>query len=665
MSKTINFLVEPEEIEERTKKIQESVLKTNDSIANLKTGTETFVNTLLPLYKADNEMIHFTNFLDLLSEVSLSEEVRKKCRECREILSKFSIEQDMRVDLFQSLNAFNETEESKTLKGEHSRYLEKMLRDFKRDGLDLSEEKREELKKLRKIISTKEIEYNKNITEDVTKLSLTKEQLAGMEEDFFGGLKKDPKDESKYLIEMKYFPVFPILKECTNEETRKQVFLKYGQRAGSQNVEILEYVAGLRDKCAKILGFPTHYEFQTEINMSKNPKNVHDFLTGVLEKLPFEEELEQLKTLKRKLNNLNENDECEIQLWDWRFLHQYLMKTKYAVDETEIKEYFPMEFVLEKLFEIFELLYSITFKEVTDEAIWAPEVKRYEIWDKEDPDFLIGIFYLDLYPRDGKFSHFAEFPIMPSFTNFDEQGNAISRQAPHASLICNFNKPTKEKPSLLKHDDVVTMYHEAGHLFHELLTRSTLSEFSGTNVESDFLEAPSQMNEFFCWNKDSLKKISKHYKTNKPLPDELIEKMIAAKNVNIGIIYRRQIFFGLWDYTLHTQPETNTQQLSATLRKKLCGMNMHPDLNIATNFGHMVWNYDANYYGYLWSLVYAADLFTKFEEGGVFSKEIGMQFRKKCLEIGGTKDGMEIMEDFLGRKPNNLSFLKSIGVYKN
>jgi len=321
-----------------------------------------------------------------------------------------------------------------------------------------------------------------------------------------------------------------------------------------------------------------------------------------------------------------------------------------------VKEYFAADAVFDGLFQIAQHLFGVQFEEVKDPSVWNKDVRMFNV--KKDGK-VIARFYTDLYPRPNKFSHAACFPMIKG------KGTPQGYQMPVATLVCNFPAPTEDTPSLLSHSEVETFFHEFGHVLHNVLTTAQLSTQSGTSVSRDFVEAPSQIFENWTWNYSALKLFAKNYKTGEVLPESLFEKMVAAKNVGSGLSNTQQVFYGMIDFTLHdkydpTSATTTTEvvtelQNSITLYPHLEGTHMQ------AAFGHLM-GYAAGYYGYLWSLVYAQDMFSVFEQNGIMDVETGLRYRDIILSNGGSRDELEMVVEFLGREPNQDAYFKSIGL---
>jgi thimet oligopeptidase len=347
----------------------------------------------------------------------------------------------------------------------------------------------------------------------------------------------------------------------------------------------------------------------------------------------------------------------KIKPWDYAYILAQYKKNNFDLDEQKIAEYFPMEKTIRGLLGIYEKFMNITLKEVPVKGLWHDDVKMIEVYSNEPQSFR-GYLILDLYPRDNKYNHAASFTIVSSIK--DEQGTP----SPAVDVVVtNFPKSTATRPSLLKHQDVETFFHEFGHAIHTILGGTTLASFSGTHVKTDFVEMPSQMLEEWMWDTNMLKQVSSHYTTAEPLPDEIIEKKIALKNLNSGNFILRQMFFA--QLSLHYFKEGATkdteaieQSLHAALRPNIL---YEPEAYVQAAFGHLD-GYGAKYYGYMWSKVFALDLFSLIREKGLLDNSIGQRYVNEILAQGGSQDPNVLLEKFLGRAPNQEAFLKSVGL---
>jgi thimet oligopeptidase len=395
-----------------------------------------------------------------------------------------------------------------------------------------------------------------------------------------------------------------------------------------------------------------------------------DIENGALRRLEFGnvEDKDEKKALKQKARqeyneqltakrqHLNDDSITEIHSWQKSFYKNWVERENYSVDQSIVKTYFPLESVLAGLFQITQNLFGVEYVHVDNASVWHPDVKMYEVHDNGKR---IGIFYLDLHPRPNKYTHAACFGII--------SGKAWPQgyQIPVASLVCNFPEPTESKPALMSHDQVETFFHEFGHVLHNMLTTTELSGFSGTSVARDFVEAPSQIFENWVWNYESLKLFAKHYKTGEVLPRELYNNMLRAKNVNSGNNTLQQIFYGLIDMTLHDgfdpEGDLTTTDVVKKLQKEVTLYKFINGTNFQAAFGHLT-GYAAGYYGYLWSQIYAQDMFSVFEKNGIMDPATGKRYRDIILAKGGSVDALELVKEFLQREPNQDAFLRSLGL---
>jgi len=364
-------------------------------------------------------------------------------------------------------------------------------------------------------------------------------------------------------------------------------------------------------------------------------------------------ELAQLKSLKAA-----SGDSSTFAAWDFYYYQNQLVKTKYAVDDEAVRQYFPVSKVVPAVMGIYQKLLGVTFHPIVPADAWAPGVLEFSISDNASGK-PIGWFFLDLYPRQGKFAHFANFPLRPGRVLPDG-----SWQMPVSSIIGNWPVATPGKPALLSHDDVVTFFHEFGHLMHSTLSTAPYETYYGTAVREDFVEAPSQMLENWMWQPSILKAVSANVETGKPLPDDLIKKMIALKHVSeeSSTYWTGQAFLASYDMTIHSSgPAVDVTRVYFDLKKKLTTLPAVPGTIPEASFGHLAGGYDAGYYGYLWSRVYAQDMFTVFQKGGLENPAVGARYRKDILEPGGSVEPDQLLRNFLGREPSYDAFYKDLG----
>jgi thimet oligopeptidase len=436
--------------------------------------------------------------------------------------------------------------------------------------------------------------------------------------------------------------------------TRRTMYMHYNNRAYPANIGVLDSLLSYRLQFATLLGFRSYAEYAVIDKMAKTPKAVWDFEKNLSSKLLqlVMSDLGELKTIKKQLFP---NQPDTVYAWDVSYLSKKLLDSKYNLNTDEVKEYFEMNNTINGMFAVYKKLFGIEVKETKDVPVWHEKVKSYEMWKEGQK---IGTFYFDLYPRMNKYTHFACFPIS-QYSKI--HGNEV---LPVSALVCNFPEGTKTTPSLLNHSDVITLFHEFGHLVHSMLGRSELVSQGPFNVKGDFVEAPSQFLENWCWRYESLKLFARHYKTGKTLPEDLFKKMKSAQLVNSGISNMRQVYLGMLDFMYEDRyPEVKNKGVSL-MSKQLFRINRIPypeGSNFICSFTHLS-GYAANYYGYLWSKVFAQDMFSVFEKNGVMDSETGIKYRQLILESAATNEEADKLKLFLGREPNSDAFLKFIGV---
>ncbi|HUS01123.1 MAG TPA: M3 family metallopeptidase, partial [Chitinophagaceae bacterium] len=409
-----------------------------------------------------------------------------------------------------------------------------------------------------------------------------------------------------------------------------------------------------RNLFAKKLGFRSYAEYATVDKMSGSPAKVWSFEKDLINKLApnVTKELNELRAFKRKLHPAADTT---LNVWDISYYSKKMLDTKYKLNSDEVKQYFEMNNTLKGMFSVYEKLFSLKIKETKNVPTWHSKVKTYEMYKDGKK---IGFFYLDLFPRPNKYTHFACFPIS------GYQLSATNEVLPVSALICNFPEGNATDPSLLYHTDVVTLFHEFGHLVHSMLGRSDIASQGPFSVKGDFTEAPSQFLENWVWEYESLKLFAKHYKTGKSLPVSLFNRMRQTRNVGIAIQYMRQAYFGMLDFTYEDKYDSLKGKDLVQVSKDLFAMNQlkfAEGTHFIASFTHLN-GYAANYYGYLWSKVFAEDMFSVFKKNGVMNTALGVRYRKEILEKASTKEETDMLRSFLGREPNSEAFLKSLGI---
>lgn len=611
----------------------------------------TFENTIMGYERAFDNYGNALGMSGFLSYVSTDKKFRDAANDLQMQISQYMVDVATRRDVYKAIREYTDT--NPRLDPVQAKLVKEMLIGFRNSGMDLNDADLEKFKALNKEKAEYIIKFDKNIQEYKDPLAVTQEQLRGLGEDYIQKLSKT--DDGKYLVTLDYPDYVPFMQNADDEQARKELEFKFNRRGGQENVELLEKTLTLRREIARLLGYKNHAELRLEDRMAKNPKTVMAFLKDLQKKLKPLGKKEDKEMIAYKNSKTGKNSRT-LYSWESGYWSNKFRKENLELDSEKIKEYFPSQVVIDGMLDLFGGVFGITFEPV-DIPVWHPDVKAFKIKDKASGE-LVAYFYMDLYPREGKYKHAACFGLVEG-----EEKQDGTYQIPFVAIVANLNKPSSDTPSLLKHSEVETLFHEFGHVLHNALTKAKYSAFSGTSVSWDFVEAPSQMLERWAWDPQVLKKISKHYKTGEALPDDLIKRMIAAKNFGAGGMYLRQDFFAQYDMTLHTADTTpDTTKLYFELTKKIRGLPLTKGTIPQASFGHIMGGYDAGYYGYLWSEVIAEDFFGEFKKNGIFNPETGLKFRREILEKGGTLDEEKMVENFLGRPADNKPFLKSIGL---
>ena len=628
------FTGTPKSVVEETKALLEKSKKiTDDIVAKYSDKDASFDKVLLPMAQDDDQQGLQTHILGFYQSVSTDQALRDASTEAEQLMDDAYIEASMREDVFALVDTL--LKKGEKLDPESQRLLEKEHKGYVRNGLNIpAGPKRDRFKEIKKRLSELGIQFSKNLNEEKGGNWFTTDELKGVPEDVLSLLKKEG---DKYFLTYKYPDLFPALMYGTNPKTRQSIFIGNENKC-NQNVPLFREAITLRDEAARLLGYPNHAAFRIEDKMAKTPKTVDDFLGDLRSRLSQGglDEIEKLKKLKKEdVESRGDKFDDHYYLWDHRFYDRLMGEKHFQLDQQLIAEYFPLSTTIGGMLEIFETLFGLHFVEILgkdrdtvspsgkgNDIVWHEEVQVFSVWDDAgEGEGFVGYLYLDLFPREGKYSHAANFNLQPGFIKPDG-----SRRYPATALVCNFPKPTAKKPSLLKHDEVTTLFHELGHGIHDLVSKTTYSRFHGTNTVRDFVEAPSQMLENWCWTPSQLKSLSRHYSTVSPeyykawkeasqdhkdkpeekLPDDLIQKLIKTKNLNGALFNLRQLHFGTFDMTIH-EPKNhevlvnmNISETYNKLRKDISKIEGPEALgesyswgNGQATFGHLMGGYDA------------------------------------------------------------------------
>lgn len=589
-----------------------------------------------------------------MKESSTQETTRKEAGKCEEDAHEAKISIFASTQLYKTLKATGAVKGRFT--GAELRLYESIIREFEENGLKLPDEKRTQVVELKKELAKIESQYATQLAEDKTTLELTAEELAGVPEDFLKGLQKTA--EGKFILTSKGPHYERVMQNAKLGETRKKMLLLWENRAAATNTQLLQNAIDLRQKIAGVMGFDTWADYKSQRKMAKNARTVFEFLDGLKSKLSQknQEDLQMLLKFKQDL----EPGAKAVQAWDIGYLIYQLKKRDYSLDDDLIRDYFPAETVVKGMFQVYSKILGVDYVEQKGAKVWAEGVKLYAVHDTRSGEKL-GYFYTDFFPREGKYNHAAAFPLIVG----RKVGGKFT--APVSAILTNFNAPTADKPSLLNHNEVSTLFHEFGHIMHMTLTRVDYGNLSGASVAWDFVEAPSQMLENWTYSPEVLNLISGHYlDPNKKLPKDVLDKLVLVRDFMNGYTKTRQLVFGLFDYYCHTQKGAiDVTKLYYQVYSDLTGVAGLEGGHFPASFGHLMGGYDAGYYGYLWSLVYAYDMFTRFETEGLLNPKTGRDYRREILEKGDTRDALDLVTHFLGRKPNAEAFYKALQIKKN
>ncbi|KAM3874165.1 neurolysin, mitochondrial [Diretmus argenteus] len=657
---TLRWDLSPDEIKATTDNLIKRIKKVYEDIGSLNIEKVSVENTLKALANAKLDYESSRHVLDFPQYVSPCKAVRSASTEADKKLSEFDVEISMNEDVFKRVIALQKKHQD-NLTPEEQRFLNRLVTLGKRNGLHLSKDVQEEIKRMSKRISELSIEFNKNLNEENTCLVFSERELGGLADSYLNGLEKTA--DGRYKVTLEYPHYYPLMKRCHIPETRRKMETAFHSRCKEVNTAILEQLIELRAKVSSLLGFSSHANYVLAINMAQNANNVSDFLDKFYEKLKPVGDKERryiLALKKRECLMKGYHFDGQINAWDLPYYMNQVEQVKFAVNKDKLIEYFPLNVVTEGLLGIYQDLLGLTFTKVEHAHVWHENVSLYSVLDTATGEE-IGQFYLDLHPREGKYGHAACFGLQPGCLGPDGK-----RRLSVAAMVANFTKPRKDWPSLLQHHEVETYFHEFGHVMHELCSKTTFSEFSGTLVETDFVEVPSQMLENWVWEKEPLRRMSGHYKDSSPVPDNLLNKLITSRVANTGLMNLRQVVLSKVDQSLHTSPHADTAEVFAKHCQDILGIPATPGTNMTASFSHLAGGYDGQYYGYLWSEVYSMDIFfNRFKKEGVMNRKVGQEYRRVILEAGGSADGIDMLRAFLGREPRQEAFFQCKGLLKS
>ncbi|MFD1015648.1 M3 family metallopeptidase [Winogradskyella rapida] len=647
---------------------KEGIKKAKAEIDAITANTEspTFQNTIEALDYSGEELDRLSSIFFNLNSAETNEAIQKIAQEVSPLLSDFSNDITLNEALFKRIKAVYDSKSSLTLTTEQETLLDKKYKGFSRNGANLPEAKKTELRAIDKELSQLKLKFGEHILAETNayELHLTNEEdLSGLPDGAKEAAKQlaESKDKDGWLITLDYPSYIPFMTYADNRALREDLSKAFG-RKGFQNddldnQDIVLKIATLRFKRAQLLGYKTHAHFVLEERMAETPEKVTSFLNELLEKAKPAaiEEFKKLEDFAKELDGID-----QLQKWDSGYYSEKLKQKLFDLDDEQLKPYFKLENVINGAFTVAEKLFGLQFEEIDTIDKYHEEVLTYKVTDAEGE--LVSIFYADFFPRAGKRNGAWMTSYKPQMIKDGKNDR------PHISIVCNFTKPTKSKPSLLTFNEVTTLFHEFGHALHGMLANTTYPSLSGTSVYWDFVELPSQVLENWCYEKEALELFATHYETGEVIPMALINKIKASATFHEGMQTLRQLSFGLLDMSWHGVDPTAIKDVKAHEVEAFKDTSLYPDVAencMSTAFAHIFQGgYSSGYYSYKWAEVLDADAFEYFKEEGIFSKTVANKFKTFVLSQGGTENPMVLYKRFRGKEPQPEALLRRAGLLK-
>lgn len=568
-----------------------------------------------------------------LGDVHPDEKIREFGNEADSEIQNFALQIFNDPDIYKKFNEI-EIDASDSEDVEFHKDLEI---DFIDAGHSLTHENKSRLLEIDKKLIQLGISFSENIAKDKTELQFFEDELRGLSKNDLTNLKKI---EEKFIITMSYPDINAVMENCIVRKTRETTWKAFNNRAVNVNSPILKEAVVLRNEKAALFGFNTWSEYRLQNRMAKSPKNVKAMYDNLIPKLQKAAEVEKKELV------IDDIDIKDIAPWDIRYFISSERSKVSNIENGELKKYFFIHDVKNEMFKVCEEVFDLVIKPESNESAWHEDVELWSLWQKDGER--LAYFYLDLHPREGKFTHAAVFDI--------SSGGSVRQELPVCSMVANFPNPNTGD-GLMTFDEVETLFHEFGHVLHNGIGKSKYTRFVGANCEWDFVEAPSQIMEHWVWKVECLKKISRHIETGKSLSEEMCEKLNSSKNIGASLLALRQVSFGLADQHLHGEDFNDSLNDVEQISQEVTNINYPNDTNHLPAFGHLLGGYDAAYYGYLWAEIIGDDMFSRFENEGVLSNSVGVEYKNKILKPGGTISAELMVKNFLGRKWNDEAFL--------
>ncbi|TNI82159.1 oligopeptidase A [Aeromonas veronii] len=631
----------------------------------------TWDSLIAPLEEVNDRLSRIWSPVSHLNSVLNSEALREAHDACLPLLSEFQTYVGQHEGLYQAYLALSQSDDFPLLSGAQRKEIQNTLRDFRLSGIGLPAEAQQRYGEIQARLSELASRFSNNVldaTQGWHKLVADEAELAGLPESVRAAARQmaELKGKEGWLFTLDIPSYLPVMMYADNRELRAEMYEAFTTRASDQgpnagkwdNSAIMSELLTLRRELAQLLGFANYAELSLATKMADKTEQVVNFLTDLAAKsLPQgKAELEEIRAFAA-----DQYGQTELAAWDLAYYAEKLKQHKFSISDEQLRPYFPASKVVKGLFEVVKRVFGMKVRERLGIDTWHPDVRFYDIFDADDE--LRGSFYLDLYAREHKQG--GAWMDVCLGRRYRQDG---SLQKPVAYLTCNFNGPVDGKPALFTHNEVVTLFHEFGHGIHHMLTRIDVAGVAGINgVAWDAVELPSQFLENWCWESEALAFISGHYETGEPLPADLLEKMLTARNFQAAMQMLRQLEFALFDFRLHQEFDpANPAQLPALLdevRSQVAVMTPPAFNRFQHSFSHIfAGGYAAGYYSYKWAEVLSADAFSRFEEEGIFNPATGQSFLKNILEKGGSKEPMELFRAFRGREPKVDALLRHSGI---
>ena len=626
----------------------------------------TFENTIEAMEYAGATLNNVASIFYAVMEAHTNETMQQIAEEISPMLTEYSMYVSLNPELFARVKAVYEKKDELGLAQDQMKLLEDNYKSFVRGGANLSDEDKALYSKWSEELSLTTLQFSKNVlaATNAYVLNITDEaDLAGLPE-FVRTMAAETAAEKGlegWAFTLDAPSYSPFLKYSENRELRKQIWTAYNTRAiGGEfdNTEIVKKIVDLRIKIANILGYETYADYALEERMAKSKANVSEFIMNLLEpSLEFaRKDVADVFAYAKK----NGFEGSRLESWDFSYWSERYQEAEYSLSAEELKPYFQLESCIDAVFGLATRLYGITFEERNDIPVYHQDVKVYEVKDADGSH--LSLFYADFFPRASKRGG-------AWMTSFRDQSirNGVEYR-PFITIVCNFTKPTADAPALITHDELTTFLHEFGHALHGIFAEGRYPSLTGTSVSRDFVELPSQIMENWAFEPEYLNSFAKHYKTGEPIPAELIEKIVAAKNYLAGYAQVRQLHYGLLDMSWHTLTELPAMSTVEFETKALAPYAVMPAVEGAAfsgSFSHIFsGGYSAGYYSYKWAEVLEADAFSLFKEQGIFNTDVAASFRKNILSKGGTEDEAVIYRNFRGHDPQPEALMEKLGLTK-